>query len=70
MSYENTECPCGGRKERETMLCHECEAAFAGESDFRIIKDDSFSFSARRGAAITLLSKSRTRRTPYLRAAR
>jgi len=26
MSYENTSCPCGGRKERETMICDACKA--------------------------------------------
>ena len=24
MSYENTDCPCGGKKDRETLICNAC----------------------------------------------
>lgn len=28
MSFANQECPCGGRKEADTMLCEECAEEF------------------------------------------
>jgi len=65
MSYENNACPCGGRKERETMICAECadhiestNAAF----DMKHLKDDSFPVGTRRGMAIRVLTISRNRK--------
>ena len=65
MSYENTACPCGGRKERETMICADCadyiestNAAF----DLSRLKDHTFPVGTRRGMAIRVLTISRNRK--------
>lgn len=61
MSYENTSCPCGGRKERETMLCAPCVAATDGTADAVIIADSTRPWQARRNAAIRLIATARKR---------
>ena len=61
MSYENTSCPCGGRKERETMLCAGCVAATDGVADAFIVADSSRQWQARRNAAIRLIAMARKR---------
>ena len=42
MSYENTSCPCGGRKERETMICADCVTAInaANPNDLALCDED------------------------------
>ena len=66
MSYENTDCPCGGKKPRETMICQECERQFADTYEMKIVRDTTEAPWARRPAAIRLLSmaRKRTRRLP------
>jgi hypothetical protein len=61
MSYEDTNCPCGGRKERETMLCQLCEQHVAGSFDRRRMDDESSTWGQRRAAAIRVLAAVRTR---------
>lgn len=61
MSYENTECPCRGRKERETMLCKDCNDHFAGSIEMAAMNDTGRAFHHRRNAAIRLLSMARKR---------
>ena len=29
MSYSDEKCPCGGKKQRDTMICTDCESAFS-----------------------------------------
>jgi hypothetical protein len=62
MSYENTHCPCGGEKARETMICPECEAAVAGTYDRKRMDDPLATWEQRRRSAILVLAVSRQRR--------
>lgn len=61
MSYENTSCPCGGRKERETMLCAPCVTATAATIEAAVINDASRTWQTRRNAAIRLIAMARKR---------
>jgi hypothetical protein len=64
MSYENTECPCGGKKERETLICKNCDKHIWETTDrFELdhLNDESFTLEARRGMAVRLLSMARRR---------
>lgn len=61
MSWENTECPFGGVKERETMLCHECSAELASHPAMAAFQDDETSVQGRRNAAVILVALSRGR---------
>ena len=71
MSHEDTNCPCGGKKERETMLCTLCVAACMEDPslsfDLARYRDGTRSFESRRSSAIALLSASRRRRNQPLR---
>jgi hypothetical protein len=62
MAYDDTHCPCGGFKFHETMLCQECETAFAETNEMKCFRDSiNFALETRRGAAIRLLAMSRRR---------
>jgi hypothetical protein len=61
MSYENTQCPCGGKKLIETMLCVECEQSLGGSFDRRRMEDPTASWEDRRASAIRLLTVARKR---------
>lgn len=61
MSYDNTHCPCGGKKMTETMLCPECEVAVAGTFDRQEMDNPHASFEKRRNAAIRVLAVARRR---------
>jgi hypothetical protein len=61
MSYENTSCPCGGRKERETMLCTPCIAATEGTIESAVMHDTTRTWQTRRNAAIRLIAMARKR---------
>ena len=61
MSWDNTQCPCGGRKATETMLCAECEKFVEGTFDRREMDNPEASFDARRSAAIRVLACARRR---------
>ena len=68
MSYENTICNCGGKKERDTLICHACESHISDATDRFDLdhwRDESFTVEARRSMAIRLLSMAR-RRKPAL----
>lgn len=66
MSWANTTCPCGGAKERETMLCQACEVAVAGTFDRREMENEAAGFTERRNAAIRVLAVARRRTNPSL----
>jgi hypothetical protein len=61
MSYENTSCPCGGRKERETMLCRDCQDHTASTIEAAVMHDITRTWQTRRNAAIRLISMARKR---------
>ena len=61
MSYENTHCPCGGKKLTETMLCDSCEKTVAGTHDRTRMDDHTAPVEDRRRAAIRVLAVSRRR---------
>ncbi len=70
MSYENSKCPCGGKKPPETMLCQDCIATFAARRELKDYCDDALTLEGRRNAAIILLALSRRRLnlSPFKRA--
>jgi hypothetical protein len=63
VSWEDAKCPCGGRKERETLVCGECETHLAGTMEMQVYRtmttDDR---GERRWAAIRLLAMARRRK--------
>ena len=63
MSFEDTNCPCGGKKERDTMLCPECVRAFADHSSMEAFADPELPLDARAHAArvLVILAKGRKR---------
>jgi hypothetical protein len=61
MSYENTTCPCGSRKERETMICAACRDYTASTIEAAVMNDTGRAWQSRRNAAIKLLAICRTR---------
>jgi hypothetical protein len=61
MSWENTACPCGGKKLTDTMLCSPCEQAFATHRDRLAMWDAALPFQSRREAAMRVLAMSRKR---------
>jgi hypothetical protein len=65
MSYENTQCVCGGRKLTDTMLCADCEKAVEGTFDRREMENPAATWEQRRNAAIRCLAVAR-RRNPSL----
>jgi hypothetical protein len=67
MSYENTSCPCGGIKERQTMICDACRDDQAGSYDLAAMDNQALSMESRRISAIKVLASSRRRikRLPF-----
>jgi hypothetical protein len=61
MSYENNQCPCGGRKERETMLCAPCVAATESTIEAAVLADTTRTWQTRRNAGIRLIAMVRKR---------
>ena len=63
MSYENTTCPCGGRKERETMICDPCKAfaSVTAANDLSLYEDHRIPTATRRAMAIRILAIARRR---------
>jgi hypothetical protein len=61
MSYDNTNCPCGGRKERETMLCRDCRDNTASTFEAAVVADPARPWQTRRNAAIRLIAMARKR---------
>lgn len=62
MSWEDTNCPCGDRKERETMLCKSCEDYLASHPAMKHFRDTECPVAGRRHAAIVLLTCARSRK--------
>lgn len=62
MAYEDTHCPCGGKKIVGNMLCFSCEADFADRPELTNYQDIRLPWEARRAAAIVLVSLARGRR--------
>jgi len=62
MSYSDEKCPCGGKKQRDTMICADCETAFAERHEMTRYKDETVAIDLRRHAAIILLSLARGRK--------
>lgn len=61
MAYDDTHCPCGGHKLRETMLCDSCEAHLADRPENRVMRDTTSTWEQRRSAAIRLIGLARKR---------
>jgi hypothetical protein len=61
MSYENQECPCGGKKRRETMLCDDCVREFSDREELKDYLNETLSLDYRRNAALVLLSLAHNR---------
>jgi hypothetical protein len=61
MSFENTQCPCGGKKERDTMLCAACAEYVAPTIDAASLNDHRIPWQSRRNAAIRVLKLCRDR---------
>lgn len=61
MSFENTQCPCGGKKQRETMICPACKEYVAATIEAASLDDTRIPWQSRRNAAIRLLSLARNR---------
>jgi hypothetical protein len=63
MSYEDTNCPCGGKKDRETLICAECQKQFADTYEMRTFNNATEPPWSRRPAAIRLLTMARRRKS-------
>lgn len=61
MTWDGTVCACGNHKERETLLCGECERAFMDTPEMRTYLHPASRWQARRSAAIVLLALARRR---------
>lgn len=64
MSYEDNKCPCGGKKERETLICEACKTHIAengGKFDIDHVGDTTHETWARRGMAIRIVTMARKR---------
>jgi hypothetical protein len=61
MSFENTQCVCGGNKERETLICRECKDHVASTIEAASLDDPRLPWQSRRNAAIRVLSYARKR---------
>jgi len=63
MSYESTTCPCGGRKEREVMICDPCKAfaSTTAANDLALYADHRIPVETRRAMAIRILAIARRR---------
>lgn len=62
MSYENTKCPCGDRKEPGTMLCNECVSFFSATIEYVAFQNTTLPLHTRRSAAIKLVGMARRRK--------
>ncbi|MES2596043.1 MAG: hypothetical protein V4662_11935 [Verrucomicrobiota bacterium] len=60
MAFDDTHCPCTGKKEAGTMLCPACERELSGTPEMRMFTSCA-GYEARRMAAISLVRMSRRR---------
>jgi hypothetical protein len=61
MAYDDNHCPCGGKKERGTMICPQCQDHLASDPNLAAMTDPRFSWEARRSSAIRILGMARGR---------
>ena len=61
MSFENTACPCGGTKERETMICPACSDYLKDHPAMKSMNNEKASVESRRHAAIVIVTCARAR---------
>lgn len=61
MAYDDSKCPCGGRKAPGTMLCDDCVAAFKDRKELAEYQDGKLALEYRRHAAMILLALARGR---------
>lgn len=62
MSYEDTNCPCGGKKPTDTMLCDPCEEHLKDRREMAEYRNLSLPTDYRRSAAVILVSLARRRK--------
>lgn len=62
MAYSDDQCPCGGKKDRDTLLCATCTEQFEDTAEMRTFRDPEASTPFKRAAAIRLLQLSRRRK--------
>jgi hypothetical protein len=65
MAYDDTHCPCGGQKIRETMLCDPCQIRLASRPENLILQDAASTWEQRRSAAIRLIALARSKRPTF-----
>lgn len=61
MSYDNTACPCGSKKEQQTMICADCQNALKATREWQTLQDPNEPYWNKRPAAIKLLAMARRR---------
>lgn len=61
MTFENASCPCGSKKERQTMLCGDCCDAFKDRREMKYFSDQKEKADMRRHCALILLALARRR---------
>lgn len=68
MSFEDTNCPCGERKDPHTLLCEQCQEEFKQRPELKDYANDQLGMQRRRDAAIILvtLARGRTAKGRYL----
>jgi hypothetical protein len=66
MAFEDTNCPCGGKKLQQTMLCEECWSYLRGKArqDVDGFENVILHINTRREHAIRLLRMARLRPKP------
>lgn len=62
MSYEDTNCVCGERKELETLLCAACAEHLKDHPAMKYLRDTTNPTGGRRHSAIVLLACARARK--------
>jgi len=63
MSYEDTNCACGDKKERDTMLCAACMETFKDRREMALFLDANEPVHVRRHCGIILLALARRRKS-------
>jgi hypothetical protein len=61
MAYDDNNCACGGKKERDTLMCVACKEETSHYKEWGVYLDDRYSTEPRRSAAIMLLAAARRR---------
>ena len=59
MSFEDTHCPCGGKKRCGVMLCDKCVSSMEGRPELSDYEDENLQWDSRRAAAIRLCMMAR-----------